>query len=85
MIEGLKVAEGDAVLDIGSGCGVTSALCAYLVRPICCFSTLLLALFVLLFVRVNGSFSCCKLMTLHSLSPSMLHCAQHVAHALEVP
>ena len=32
MIEGLKVEEGDHVLDIGSGCGVTSALLAYLVR-----------------------------------------------------
>ena len=32
MIEGLKVEDGDHVLDIGSGCGVTSALLAYLVR-----------------------------------------------------
>jgi Protein-L-isoaspartate(D-aspartate) O-methyltransferase (PCMT) len=32
MIEGLKVEEGDEVLDVGSGCGVTSALLACLVR-----------------------------------------------------
>lgn len=32
MIEGLDVQEGERVLDIGSGCGVTSAILAYLVR-----------------------------------------------------
>jgi protein-L-isoaspartate O-methyltransferase len=32
MIEGLDVREGEFVLDIGSGCGVTSAILAYLVR-----------------------------------------------------
>jgi hypothetical protein len=38
MIEGLKVEEGDEVLDIGSGCGVTSALIAYLVCPSATFN-----------------------------------------------
>jgi ubiquinone/menaquinone biosynthesis C-methylase UbiE len=36
MIEGLKAQPGDEVLDIGSGCGVTSVLLAYLVRPAGC-------------------------------------------------
>lgn len=34
MIQGLQVQEGDHVLDIGSGCGVTTAILAYLVRSL---------------------------------------------------